>query len=1198
MAHQIIIRETEKQKEGFSATVQFGSEDTPQEITITKPFSDQQEKQLEWYFEQWLLFPFTDKVRAKNAAQSVREYGISLFGQVFTANHKVAIEYDRIRKQDHRIEIFGSPEFHSLHWEAMQDPELDRPLSVEKPIVRKNTRPVLYRADVKPAPHLRVLLVTARPGGTDDVGYRTISRPLVEALETAKIPTRVDMVRPGTFEALVNHLEDIRSDHGDGYYHIIHLDMHGSLLSYEEYLKVAEINKPPQHTFQRNYAQTGITKYQGLKAFLLFNGVENGGNLVSADDLAALLKSNQIPIMVLNACQSGKQVGATETSLASRMLDAGVQLVVGMGYSVTVSAAELLMTTLYKQLLEERSPSEAIRRARLELFHNKKRRAAYGQMIDLEDWMLPVIYQNRAPEFDKKAFQGQVASADTEYAAPRTEYGFVGRDMDILAIEQHLLTKRNLLLTRGMGGAGKTTLLHHLGWWWQKTRFVEQVFYFGYDRKAYHLPEIIQTIGGQLNLKLSGIAENDQSAILQKLKSTRHLLILDNLESITGEPLAIQNTLPADAQAELRNFLQKLLDGRTIILLGSRSGEEWLRPDPLRDNDVYDIPGLDYEARTDLAEAIIKAIGAPNYPEQEDHQSDFRRLLKLLGGYPLAMEVVLADLAQNTPARIIERLQAANVNLNNQEETADKTQRILKCIDYSHSNLSEDAQALLLCLAPFTGVLHTRPLENYSEKLKSQPALANLPFDRWPDILQEAINWGLLQPHEQLGKMGYLHLQPIFPYFLKARLNDASVSVRREAIETAFYQHYKEASKDLAQLIASKESRKKQIGHDLLNVEYENLMSALQFALHSAIDYWPIYDTIDQFLLSEKNFRQRMLLANQVVSFQNRYSLQQNNYVIYFAVVSLRKGNCHQMMKQFSDAEKAYRDTLQLLDSLEDQSDINIGKNKGVTLHQLGCLSEEQRKFEEAKGYYKKALKIKIEFNDRHAQANTIAQLGSIAYSQRKFDEAESHYKEALKIFTKFDDRHSRAKIFHQLGRVAQEKREFNEAKSYFKEALEIYIESNDRYEQAATLHHLGMIAQKKHKFDEADGYYKKALKIKIEFNDRYNQATVLYQLGRVAQEKRKFDEAKSYFEEALEIYAEFNDLYEQAGTLHQLGRMAQEQREFNEAKSYFKEAEVLMEKLGDKLNKFGNVKSSQTQSGLISRWRKQLRRLYNRYVE
>jgi ABC-type lipoprotein export system ATPase subunit len=50
-------------------------------------------------------------------------------------------------------------------------------------------------------------------------------------------------------------------------------------------------------------------------------------------------------------------------------------------------------------------------------------------------------------------------------------YGFVGRDLDILQVERHLLRRRNLLPVRGMGGTGKTTLLRHLESWWRATGF-------------------------------------------------------------------------------------------------------------------------------------------------------------------------------------------------------------------------------------------------------------------------------------------------------------------------------------------------------------------------------------------------------------------------------------------------------------------------------------------------------------------------------------------------------------------------------------------------------------------------------------------------------------------------------------------------------------------------------------------------------
>jgi hypothetical protein len=143
-------------------------------------------------------------------------------------------------------------------------------------------------------------------------------------------------VRPGTYRALVQHLEEARDRHGSGHYHLVHFDLHGGLLTYEQYTG-AEPPPPDRHLY-RGYAQRDIEEYEGQKAFLLFEGEEEG--------LPDLLQAHQIPVAVLNACQSGKQVGDAETSLGHRLMQAGVQQVIAMGYSVTVSAAQQLMTTL------------------------------------------------------------------------------------------------------------------------------------------------------------------------------------------------------------------------------------------------------------------------------------------------------------------------------------------------------------------------------------------------------------------------------------------------------------------------------------------------------------------------------------------------------------------------------------------------------------------------------------------------------------------------------------------------------------------------------------------------------------------------------------------------------------------------------------------------------------------------------------
>src|SRR5260370_7726058 len=95
-----------------------------------------------------------------------------------------------------------------------------------------------------------------------------------------------------------------------------------------------------------------------------------------------------------------------------------------------------------------------------------------------------------------------------------------------------------------------------------------------------------------------------QAMLAHELRSANHLLILDNLESITGAELAIQHTLPADEQARLRSFLADLAKGRTLVLLGSRGGEDWLAKGTFEDT-FYDLPRLDPQPPSTLADRLL-----------------------------------------------------------------------------------------------------------------------------------------------------------------------------------------------------------------------------------------------------------------------------------------------------------------------------------------------------------------------------------------------------------------------------------------------------------------------------------------------------------------------------------------------------------------------------------------------------------------
>jgi len=1162
--------------EGPNAVVSFdGGPEHP--VTVRDPFGGDEEALLAWYFEEHLRFPFTRQVDARTAAKSIAAYGEALFKQVFSGT--AGEEYHVTRAggvADLRFEIAGSPDFHRLHWEALKDPRLPRAFALEAPMIRKNLVPQALTARVRPSPTLNVLLVTARPGGKGDVGFRTISRPLVEGVEQAKVPVRIDILRPGTYQALEQHLQSARDERGAGFYHIVHFDAHGALLDYKHFNAGVEANR---FLYQARYGREDIRPYDGLKAFLFLEGdAEHPCDPVEAGELADLLKTHQAPIAVLNACQSGMQVGVSETSLAAQLMTAGVQVALGMSYSVTVSAAQLLMTTLYEELFRGIDLAPALRRGRLELFNRKGRRAYFDQTIDLEDWLLPVVYQNQPARVETRDFTAEERQAHYERRArrfpfPEPLYGFVGRDLDILEIEKRLLrtdpTPHNLLLVRGMGGAGKTTLLRHLGAWWQATGFVDQVFYFGYDEKAHTRQQILHAVAEQLLgqaeyhrqfVPLS--PEAGQAFLVERLRGERHLLILDNLESVTGEHLAVGNTLPEEERAALKGLLAGLAGGRTPVLLGSRGAAGWLmtagkgRAAPLREEDICDLGGLDPEAASALAERILA------YHKVTEYRTDpaLARLLKLLDGYPLALEVVLANLKRQAPEQVLTALLEGSPEIDPAAESAEpvlltKTESLLRCIDYSFGNLSPDSQGLLACLAPFTGVINTLALKQYTARLQAQPALADLPFAHWPEILQEAADWGLLGPHPEVT--GMLRLQPVLPYFLRHRLAQPECAGIKAAVETAFREHYDDIGGALAGLLQSKEPEKRKLGQPLTRLEYENLHAALFLALEAQASIRNPYYTLSLYLDSTQDQRRGLELGEAVLARMEAYpsEILAGPSGVEFVGVLDNIAKRYLLLKRYPEAGEAYQKALTVYQNLTDINEKQKAVSSAGIYHQLGMVAQEQRQWAQAEEYYRQALQIYIDFNDRYRQAATYHQLGTVAEEQRQWAQAEEHYRQALQIYIDFNDRYEQADIYHQLGMVAEEQRQWAQAEEYYRQALQIKIDFNDRYSQASTYHQLGIVAQEQRQWAQAEEYYRQALQICIDFNDRYKQATIYHQLGRVAEEQRQWAQAEEYYRQALQIKIDFNDRYKQASTYHQLGTVAQEQRQWAQAEEYYRQA-------------------------------------------
>ena len=673
----IQIKEKSKdESDGFAVELIFNNE-VSFEAIIPNLHNTKVEENLEWYFEEYVNEPYTAETRVERERTRIKSYGLELFKHLF-ADSDAAYRYRKAVDEEYFenitfeiVSLDQNIDFQSILWESLRDPNHEEEPLIAKGVLfyRKSLKSANIEARVGKHAMINLLIVTARPNEAFDVNHRTIQRPLIEIINNTGVKVNPVILRPGTYEALREHLKNVKG----GYYHIIHFDLHGEVTTYKELSRERKkgnlrfsfntFGKKPQ-SFQVRYGRNDIKPFEGKKAFLFFETEEQGvAEPTTAEEISKLIKDYRIPVCILNACQSAKQEGdSRETSIAKTLQENGVHLVLAMRYSVSVTAAEMMMRAFYTQLFKNIPIGEAISRGRRILHDNKNRNASLGYEIELEDWLLPVIYQRKEVIFE---IRDRTAEEENLYynqkdklPAPQLmEYQFTGRDLDILKIEKLLLPPNpkkpnsNHLLLRGMLGVGKSTLLRHLAKWWVDTKFkeVNNCIYFDAEKETITLPSIVDKIIENLNIesqKLFRIELNwpaKRGKLLDLLKTESYAIIIDNIFEFKDE--------------EAIRFLGEL-SGASFAVYGSVNEEANLRPHTFVNN-VYQLDGLDKDATYSLASAIISEKAKKDMQElvNGDYKFEFEQLLKLLAGFPSAMQIVLPFLNTMTPQEVLEGFQ-------------------------------------------------------------------------------------------------------------------------------------------------------------------------------------------------------------------------------------------------------------------------------------------------------------------------------------------------------------------------------------------------------------------------------------------------------------------------------------------------------------------------------------------------------------
>jgi tetratricopeptide (TPR) repeat protein len=518
---------------------------------------------------------------------------------------------------------------------------------------------------------------------------------------------------------------------------------------------------------------------------------------------------------------------------------------------------------------------------------------------------------------------------------------------------------------------------------------------------------------------------------------------------------------------------------------------------------------------------------------------------------------VLPHLGAKTAAEVLDELLQGGAEADNaagSDPMLARTQSLMACIEYGHGHLDPDEQALLLCFAPFIGVIDTEIVKKYEAALAAELPPGVLPLNRLEEVLERARNLGLLQRDAKVDTL--LRPQPVLSWFLTRRLAVVEESERRESIERAFRSLYDFYADFLFRLQNSNNIEDRQIAQVLVEYEYANLGTALRLALNQQSSIVHVYRILSTHLERRQDNRRGLELGELVLE---KLKYVQCNAVtaergFEIAGVLIDIANRQRSLQQFDRARVTFENALAINDSIGlELQQVRAGRAK--ILHYLGSVADEQRRFADAEAAYKEALEIYVSLDLHHDAAFTYHNLGVVVEAQGRFADAESHYKKALETKLAFGDRLSTASTYHQLGIAKQNQGRFAEAQVAYQKALEIWLDFKDSQRAARCYHQLGEVAYKQGSLEEAKVAYKSALKILVAFDDRHGAALTYHCLGTLVADEGRLDEAHTLYQKALEIFLAFDDSHHAAKTYDMLGHIAAKQDRLKEAESAWKSA-------------------------------------------
>ncbi|WP_223211760.1 tetratricopeptide repeat protein [Microcystis aeruginosa] len=514
-----------------------------------------------------------------------------------------------------------------------------------------------------------------------------------------------------------------------------------------------------------------------------------------------------------------------------------------------------------------------------------------------------------------------------------------------------------------------------------------------------------------------------QEALIRQLQRHRHLIIIDNLESLLGEDGSWNNEF---YQQFFTAWIEKGDTSKIIVTTREK-------PKPKGFNHWIELEGLKPPEGAQLL-AELRITG------------DLENFSRWVDGHPLLLrlvaDLILAEFPQNPS---LERL--ADLGLGNLSQLLsdpqvvgshrEETVGIALVLDASFQRLSQRQQEL------FTKT------SIYRREFDSPAAKAVM--DNYPEIelseitadLRELQRRSLLEEKEE-NRQRIFSFQPLVWEYAKYKAGD-----QRELHQKAIAYYLSIAKPDSWEILNDVQPYLEIFYHHYQLTEYDNAFDILR-AIGDFLTRRGYYQTLADYYLEL------------VTVYQQQE--EQTNWKYTASLTSL--GNAYNSLGEYQKAIEFHQQSLAIKRKIGDRG--GEAKSYGNLGSVYGSLGEYQKAIE----FYQQSLAIEREIGDQGGEAKSYIGLGNVYNSLGEYQKAIEFYQQSLAILREIGDRGGEAYSYNNLGVVYGSLGEYQKAIEFYQQSLAILREIGDRRGEANAWFNLGVTYDKLKRISEAKEAY------------------------------------------------------------------------------------------------------------------------------